>query len=1147
MEEKSNMIAEENQNINKDSNDITSFSDNISTILSVDIPRVTSEFQSLLKVNDPEETPFLSRISAYKLLERLHSHLSKLIQSSKDQTVIEEAQMELAHMGYLIGVTKIECDDVVSGEEFLSASIPVLETKSDENAVALLDAFNQLGIIWANRDEWEDAMTFFRRAEEAYSIEKQNVQKEQFAKENSEKTPSSDENNEQLQQDVTFVLDQKIENMHTLTLFYIGQVYGQLGDKEQSAKYFEVTLGRQLQFGDYSLSNWIMDCCSLATQYIEMEDYEKAKCCLGEALHLLNEVKEEAKAKSENSKDSSEEIDSGDANGKKAERTEEEKEEQENEANEEKGVTNDEEMERLYAMVDLTKGKVLLTQLKALAKLKNEDEGGDGEDEDDEDEEADAEVDEDVEQKEEIEEEEATANDENKNRMEADEVIGDESNKMDSETSNQTTKEEKTDSAKTILKMTPTHTHIAISPSAPTASPQASAASSLKQDSFSTPKQENRHQSSESSPSNTPTTSSFGSSNATTPYSVRRSHFATPASERRYSLAMAIQPESISSEGETLQMPAHLPVLLETEEEMEDELTFSQRNDSSFVERAKRSSRRKVKLPRVITEEEMDVEAQMKVREREENERLQRRKKEDEEELTVMKQMRSPLSDAPKSPVRYHPSTCSFSISTPQPPSRTPSSSFTSPCNSSSASSSSASFSTPSTLTDNTLNSQSQHSPLSDTAFLSSPRSSLASRTSINPGLVPFPSFSNTLDEVAPLFRECLASLNKAALFYVLDGYVSDHVAIKMDISSLFQTMTAWYPVQAQNLLKDESEKELEREEANAMEATENDADAEENERVGENLGGSKEHSNASNLAEKNYLSDKTHPMSILSFNSKALIKVAEDDLHNVQTQLKLHMRRVMALEPLISQLNPSSYSWLLRDIAMEAATAMDQMAQLKTQQVQLEALKIMKEKEKENAKEKEGEKTDVGRSDEGKEKINTLKFDELLIFLLSQVNEYVKKAIFFHRIVLAPFDQPETDYNGFYAQQDESAPEEKATSSPSSTESSSALPSLEIDALPSYFPTVPTDVLPAYLSSHFAIARLFTRFVIIDEEVYTANLKRALDEYSFIVGFYEHYRVDYGFEEEIAMCRQMTILLPRTISEVSSGSIPLPSPIPKL
>jgi tetratricopeptide (TPR) repeat protein len=100
-----------------------------------------------------------------------------------------------------------------------------------ENVVYLLNAFNQLGIVWSQFGELEKAIHSLRQAEELYNLYKSETQPGSTA--SSSLGPSS------LSSDQV-----KAEKLHTLTLFYLAQVLSSQGETDESALYCELTLAR---------------------------------------------------------------------------------------------------------------------------------------------------------------------------------------------------------------------------------------------------------------------------------------------------------------------------------------------------------------------------------------------------------------------------------------------------------------------------------------------------------------------------------------------------------------------------------------------------------------------------------------------------------------------------------------------------------------------------------------------------------------------------------------------------------------------------------------------------------------------------------------------------------------------------------------
>jgi hypothetical protein len=105
------------------------FSTNLKTILSVDIPRFTAEFDRLYEKVDPASTPYKSKYTAKKLLTPLRERILDLVSKESDIDLKNDGELSAARIGYLLGILQIECDELSSGERILSSVVPVLERK----------------------------------------------------------------------------------------------------------------------------------------------------------------------------------------------------------------------------------------------------------------------------------------------------------------------------------------------------------------------------------------------------------------------------------------------------------------------------------------------------------------------------------------------------------------------------------------------------------------------------------------------------------------------------------------------------------------------------------------------------------------------------------------------------------------------------------------------------------------------------------------------------------------------------------------------------------------------------------------------------------------------------------------------------------
>lgn len=217
----------------------------------------------------------------------------------------------------------------------------------------LIDAYNHIGITWSNRNEHEKAYRYLSQAQEIYlavkldrtnslqthvsqqerlklqkraQLEEQKRMREQTEKERERLAKEKGETyvkkltsgveieevkDEEVKADVgtepaadnTEVLEQlpehirspelwaRIEQLHTMTLFYLAQVYTHLKKRDLAAIYCHLCLNRQLRQGPFtssdSLREWVTNCIGLSFFYTGRKMFQQAHHCLLAAQHFV--------------------------------------------------------------------------------------------------------------------------------------------------------------------------------------------------------------------------------------------------------------------------------------------------------------------------------------------------------------------------------------------------------------------------------------------------------------------------------------------------------------------------------------------------------------------------------------------------------------------------------------------------------------------------------------------------------------------------------------------------------------------------------------------------------------------------------------------------------------------------------------------
>ncbi|XP_038058276.1 KIF-binding protein-like [Patiria miniata] len=242
--------------------------------------------------NDPETNPFKSKYAAREILQDLRAKLEKYYGIQTDQQAPQDTDLHvmLACLRYLLGLNFVDTEETSSGEDYLMACRKMLEPHClDSRAVSLAVAtLNQLGILWSGRRESEKALELLLEAESVYKKYKHEVGVAPFGMNElfvAEENRLSDHQRQQ-----------KFEKAYTHTLYYLAQVYGNLGESKKSASHCHETLKRQLETDQYEPMDWALNCATLSQYYITQDDYTQARHCLASATRIYAEALEKLPA-----------------------------------------------------------------------------------------------------------------------------------------------------------------------------------------------------------------------------------------------------------------------------------------------------------------------------------------------------------------------------------------------------------------------------------------------------------------------------------------------------------------------------------------------------------------------------------------------------------------------------------------------------------------------------------------------------------------------------------------------------------------------------------------------------------------------------------------------------------------------------------
>ncbi|XP_077997305.1 KIF-binding protein-like [Glandiceps talaboti] len=233
--------------------------------------------------NDPETEPYKSKYAAREILEELKTKIQSYV-NDNEQNEDSCTQFIVNALEYQLGVNYMETEETSSGEEHFSKVLSALENdKLNEMGVSIvLSTYNQLGILWSARNDYQKALHYLQESERLYKQFMHEVGKaphtihELFHQEENSLT----EHERQTQ----------FEEIHTLTLYYLAQIHGKLDHKDLSAIYCYTTLKRQLETKQYDPVDWATNCATLSQFYLTADNYRQSRHCLASSSHIFQEA-----------------------------------------------------------------------------------------------------------------------------------------------------------------------------------------------------------------------------------------------------------------------------------------------------------------------------------------------------------------------------------------------------------------------------------------------------------------------------------------------------------------------------------------------------------------------------------------------------------------------------------------------------------------------------------------------------------------------------------------------------------------------------------------------------------------------------------------------------------------------------------------
>ncbi|CAL7949027.1 unnamed protein product [Xylocopa violacea] len=255
------------------------------------IANVREKFKDVRKLLDDHEKfstetkPYKIKYQAIDVLKSMEMDLIKILADMPEEEKGEEIIM-LAVIHLNLGLLYADTEELQMGEEQFMKCLKLLENKElePEAVLPVLSTLNQLGLIWSQWNQPTKAKEFLDQAEKIYN---------DFIDTNN---PCRDPINMAQNFGIEQVKDELspkevLEKVHTLTLYYLAQVYSSLKDHRQSAIYCHMTLRRQLGdndiMQDLDCIDWALNAATLSQYFMSNDGFSQARHHLAAASYIL--------------------------------------------------------------------------------------------------------------------------------------------------------------------------------------------------------------------------------------------------------------------------------------------------------------------------------------------------------------------------------------------------------------------------------------------------------------------------------------------------------------------------------------------------------------------------------------------------------------------------------------------------------------------------------------------------------------------------------------------------------------------------------------------------------------------------------------------------------------------------------------------
>lgn len=180
-----------------------------------------------------------------------------------------------------LGMVSIDTEEVSTGEKHLEKCKEIIEKYEirSEFIMITLNMYNQFGIILSEREP-ETSKLYLEKGEQLYR---------DFKLSGAVPLDINDLFHTNLETQSSDNTWKNIDKIHTLTLYYLAQIFGTLKDALRSAVYCHRTLQRQLEMDDYDPIDWALNSATLSQFFMEKNGFKQARHHLAASSYILEQ------------------------------------------------------------------------------------------------------------------------------------------------------------------------------------------------------------------------------------------------------------------------------------------------------------------------------------------------------------------------------------------------------------------------------------------------------------------------------------------------------------------------------------------------------------------------------------------------------------------------------------------------------------------------------------------------------------------------------------------------------------------------------------------------------------------------------------------------------------------------------------------